>query len=185
MNKLSYALVAVGASILMGVTAQAANLVQNPDFNTNTSWTLHGPGSFTYDSTNGQPQPSALVTAPDNSTPVEVDSDCIAITAQNVDLYADIQVHAGSGGVGVNAFNAANCTDSLGNAGNTSGTPPFGTWGTESHLNFALLPGTQSVIVYLSTNPAGGDSPSSLSFDNIRFGPVNTTPVQLQSFKVN
>ncbi|HSE11309.1 MAG TPA: hypothetical protein VLB69_01630 [Rudaea sp.] len=177
------------ALALFAGAAGAGNLVTNPDFDSGlTGWTLVAPaGTLSLDNSDGSPSaPSLHLVAFTAASGAQVESDCIAIdNSQNVDLYANVNVHTGNQNVSVDAWSSADCsTGSLGTAGSASLTPASDTWQEESNLAFALPGTTQSVRVVLTAGPTFGADVSDVKFDHLQFGPAGTTPVTLQSFDV-
>lgn len=167
--------------------AHAANLVPNPDFDTDTSSWAANPDSlgvsFTLDATDGSPAaPSALLTPGGGIN--DVDSACFAATPGQYDLFVNLK--PGNNGPGASSFVVAYsdtaCTAYITGLANTSQTdvPLADGWFQQSTQNFALPVGTQSVYVVLGTV---GSVP--IHFDHVRFGPAGTTPVTLQSFDLD
>lgn len=179
----------------------AADLVTNPDFDSNLSGWSSGDisgsnglaATFVLNTTDGLPaSPSAEFTTSLNQYSAAT-SNCITIdTSQNVDLYANAKIVSGnavstSATVFVYMFSDASCGGTLVGpqmAAQVSGA--LGTWQQISSSNFSLLAGTQSVRIVLE---AVGGSPAQpgvgdVLFDHIVFQRTATTPVRLQSFEV-
>jgi len=163
------------ASALMATQAFGANLVLNPNFDTDVSdWTNQGLGTFTFSGSDGSPSPgSARLVAQDATTPAAAASDCILIDAEpHIDFSALVKGNAGSGLLIANAFSDTNCTNSL-NDGPLFGvdTSHIGTWVALSANDQTLPSGTKSVhiIIYADVNPGG--APSDISVDTVYFGP--------------
>ena len=163
---------------LQCASAEAANLVTNPDFTSDVSgWTVN---ALSWDGADGDPAPGSAHFV----TPVEGTTDnsaCIVIAApQNIDLLDNIKVASGSVAVNVISFTDTNCANS---PSFFTGTPitATSTWQQYSVTNVALPNGTNSVLIQLtSTFPGGSDA----HFDHILFGPSGSAPVRLQSFDV-
>jgi hypothetical protein len=171
------------ATAALAAAAPAANLVQNPDFNTDTNgWT---PGSsiasFTLDGTTGSPAaPSAHAVSTQTSGVV---SGCMAISAQSVDIRANIKLNSGSGPLSgeAYAYSDTTCTTYVGGVGYTIFAIVFpGSGWVNRGSTWNLPANTQSVLVNFRLEGA-----SDAQFDHVQFGPASTTPVTLQSFDVH
>lgn len=165
--------------------AGAQNLVPNPDFDTDLAgWTIVLPSDVTLDNSVGSPAaPSMHMLAVDATPAATAYTDCIEIdTSSNVDLIADIRLITGAASASVTAYSSAGCTGPIGPAGLISdGEPLVDGWERAAAINYALPVGTVGVRVFLSVN---GDL-AEANFDRVRFGPTGTTPVSLQSFRVD
>jgi hypothetical protein len=193
----------IAASLLYGhtVSAVSANLLTNPDFDSNLNgWT---PGdnygtngynaTFALNTTDGSPTaPSAEMTTWLNQY-AAVTSDCITIdTSQNVDLYANVKIISGNdigtqASIGGYMFNDTSCTGSpIGVFGTNPVNGSHGVWQELSKLNFSLLAGTRGVRIELYATGGFGPFPGAgdILFDHIVFQQAVTTPVRLQSFEV-
>jgi hypothetical protein len=176
----------LAALLLQCASAQAANLVTNPNFTTDVNgWT--NAGGLTWDASDGDPAPgSAHITA---ATSGSSNSSCIVIAApQNIDLFANIEVASGAAFVEAVAFTDTGCL-----TGGTSfaftATSSSSVWQQFSATNVALPSGTNSVLIQLfaslPTVPGAAPvAPVDAHFDQIQFGPTGTLPVRLQSFDV-
>lgn len=177
---------------LNSLGAMAQNIVPNPDFDVDLSgWTIDPSAqgaSLALDSAAGSPGPPSMLLQ-GGSTPISsAYSNCLPISAQTVDLQADIKNPPGlpefyGAVVVLYAYSDVTCTTSLdATFTNTCFALPINGWLRCSRLNYPLLSGTQAVIVSPRVMHFGGDQ---ANFDNIRLGPTGTVPVTLQSFNID
>lgn len=174
-------------------TAGAANLLTNPNFDTDLSgWTATNAsqGAATFDNSTGSPSPgSALLTGIACCT-VQV-SQCVAVVAgQSYDFGASLKEgptapgQSGDGtGVDLIWFSNGTCT------GGALGVVPFQpaiTTSWASYSSTAVAP-VSSLAVQYRIRQYNNAALSNLTSnaDNAFFGPSAPTPVVLQSFGVN
>ena len=185
MNSNRLLLVSGSLAVAFMSRADAANLITNPNFDQGlTGWTSQviAGDSFSIDATDGSPgAPSAHAIA---SNVYSIFSDCMQITSQNVDLYANVKVQGiGTTVVGAASYGDAACGEASYLAENDMQWSASDTvWTEKSILSFALPVGTQSVFVYLKVFT---QAQADVHYDSIRFGPAGTTPVSLQAFEVD
>lgn len=206
MNRRSIALFA----LCMVSSAQAQNLVTNPDFDTDIAqWLLSvGVGSITHDASEGSPSPGAMRfvgSAPRvglsdeqqgtslagredgaRGTSNNSRSACIpAAGGTRYDLFAQIKIISGAAGsAGVIFFPETDCSGSSTFGGVVQSTIVDGTWRTISSVDFEAPSGTQSAQVFLTLGVGFPATQFLGFFDTVRFGPTGTVPVTLQSFEV-
>lgn len=184
LRKLAYALTGL---MLQSISAQAANLVTNPDFATDINgWTNAG-SLLSWDGSDGDPAPGSAHFS--NAVPGISNSVCIVIAApQNIDLYANIKVASGSGHVQGVAYTDTGCLVG-GTAFATTAFSSSSVWQQFSATNVALPSGTNSVVVQLDAGapaaPVHAPAAVDVHFDHILFGPSGAAPVRLQEFDVN
>jgi hypothetical protein len=175
----------LGASGLVAFPAAAANLVQNPDFDTNLDgWTVtDGDGSITLDDTTGSPAaPSMRLNAGGTATDTSASSACIPVDdSNNVDLYVNIKGTAGFATATIATFGDADCTTGLSAIGSES-FPATGEWATYSMSDVTLPDGAQSARVVLTASMGSSTSHGDANFDHVAFGPTGTA---LGSVNVN
>jgi hypothetical protein len=189
MNRTRTSRLPTPVSILLLATycggAIAENLVPNPDFDTNLDgWTIVLPSDTTLDNSTGSPAaPSMRMIAVDGTPAATAYTDCLEIdTSSNVDLIVDIRSVTGTARASATAYSGAGCLGPIGPAGEVSGGDPLvDGWERGAAIDYALPPGTVGVRVFLSVN---GDL-AEANFDRVRFGPTGTTPVSLQSFRID
>jgi hypothetical protein len=172
---------AAGLLWVYATSTAAANLVTNPDFDSNLNgWTVVSSGTptFTLDNSTGDPAaPSAHIVA--DAAGADVYSDCIVIdSSQNVDFTINYKA-ASVDIVLVLPFNNASCSPPEPVPVQEITLVP-NNWTGASDLNFALPLGTQSVQIELQLFGS-----SDINFDHVQFGPTSTTPVRLQAFDVD
>lgn len=178
--------------------ANAANLVTNPNFATDLSgWTVSSSGtaSVTFESTSGSPTAGSIRLQATNGGIAHA-VQCVAVSQQNHDLIARRYVAVATGDImeadaNVIVYDQPGCISSIvgfiafniatGFAGTLNGSPQ--TWDEISDTNvpFPVGAASASVNLYVAANAGGVVD---LYFDDVRFGPTGTTPVQLQSFDV-
>jgi len=198
------ALRAVATAVaLLPLIATAQNLVANPNFDTNLdNWTpTFGSSdplaSLTLDATEGSPSaPSMLFTQLQPATMIdqrEILSECIAVTAgQRYDLSYDTRRRpiATASGMSLRTFSDTACANSAAAQMPTSANDPCAAlpagW-LRCYHHAALAPVGVSAIRLSITGVLlfAGDPPlNQFRIDNVRFGPVGTVPVELQSFEI-
>jgi hypothetical protein len=160
---------------LASINTQAANLIQNPDFNADTG-TTGWSGSpiditFTLDSTTGDPDaPSGNIVT--TALSGDVVSNCMAIgTSQNVDFSVNLRINDDPGVHGAGArlvsFTGNDCT---GDSTTAASLLTFSNaWTSLSKTNFALPAGTQSALVHIESGTI-----TNINFDHVLFGPTGT-----------
>ena len=101
---------AFGIGSALAVSATAANLVSNPDFDTSLDgWAVSaGDGAIAPDETPGLPAaPSMRVTAGGTTPDTTVQSTCMPVDdSNNVDLFANIDVKGGFAVMGFSTYSA-------------------------------------------------------------------------------
>src|SRR5262245_28081045 len=106
-----------GASGLFALPVAAANLVQNPDFNTDLEgWAVSdGDGNISLDDTTGAPAaPSMQIKADGTATDTSAWSSCMPVDdSTNVDLFVNIKGTAGFAIATIATFSDADCTTAL------------------------------------------------------------------------
>lgn len=173
------------ATLALSANAWAANLVTNPDFDTDTNgWSAMAGGSIALETSDGSPgAPSLQITTAGGSV-ARADSACITVTGgQNYDLTFNQKsndVAAGS----VTYYSDSACTQyvSFSNPASFAASLSNG-WSHETLNNFTIPTGVGSVQVEISVS-AGGASTATALVDHVRFGPAGSAPVTLQSFQV-
>lgn len=161
----------------------AQNLLINPDATTNSAgWegSVSTATSLTFwDDSRGYPTPGSLAinaNAPEDMNPAF--SQCVNISAQNVDLVAWTQLRYAGGPdfrvlISYSAFSAPNCSSGYIQFRDAS---PSGTivngWREYRLMNDALPAETQSVRVFLILGSTGNSV--GINFDYIAFGPAGT-----------
>jgi hypothetical protein len=165
--------IAFGAGGMLAVSAAAANLVSNPDFDTNLDgWTLSdGDGTVVLDDTTGLPaSPSMRVTASGTTPDTSVSSNCMPVDdSNNVDLFANINVQGGFAIMGFATYSDTACTNGLTAITSTS-IASTGGWATYSLTDMMLPDGAQSARVVLTATMGASMSNGDVDFDHIAFG---------------
>lgn len=180
------------------LTCWAANLVINPDFDTDLSgWitSTNGTGTVNFISYDGSPTAGALQLTANAVNDAASAQQCVATTTQNVDFYIRTFASLGGGSTAFSAvaFNGAGCSGiNLGTAITYTIAAPgnsvagvSSTWSDKvnpANTNQALPAGTASVLLKLEV--IGDGSSAFYLIDHVRFGSTGTTPVTLQSFHV-
>ena len=157
------------------VTARAANLVPNPDFDDGLNgWSMNGTsGVMTLDSDIGFPAAPSLHLMADTLNPTlgaGALSQCIP--ADDATRY-DFFFNASGGGVwgGVNAFSDSECSTPLGSVDTEAYSNGVGTFGV---TDFLLPGGTQSARVFLASIYGIGSAAGDTHYDHILFGATGT-----------
>jgi len=171
------------------MSASAANLLINSEFDTDlSSWTVTtaGTGAATFDASFGSPaNGSALLNAPLANDRVTL-SQCVAITAQSIDLIGRSFTGSSTGtaytDLFITAFDQTGCAGAALETQSTT-TSGFPSWQERTLPNHPLPVGTLSVLVSFFVD--AGDSSASVWFDHVLFGPAGTVPVTLQSFEID
>jgi hypothetical protein len=182
--------------LVIAVSADAQNLVVNPNFGTDLSgWTVKttGAATATFSTDTGSPDQGSVHLTATNGETAQLNQ-CVSVTSGSVDLFArTYSVSAVSNaGAQVTAFDQAGCVGNpLGFSafnvtpvnGFLNGNPVTG-WTELSalHENISNLPPVSASVVVFVTPGAG--QTADYYFDDIRFGTSGTTPVRLQSFGV-
>jgi hypothetical protein len=167
------------------IGANADNLVANPDFNTDVgSWTwipnVSGSGSFTLDTTTGDPAAPSAHIVTDAASGGVARSQCILINApQNLDLIVNGKSNAGgSADVWLMLFTTDDCTFGMGHGASLG--YDSGTWEQKSQSNLAISSDVQSVQIWLVASAS-----QDFNIDHVQLGLSGTLPVTLQSFQVD
>ena len=164
---------AFGIGSALAVSATAANLVSNPDFDTSLDgWAISaGDGAVALDETTGLPAaPSMRVTAGGTTPDTTVQSTCMPVDdSNNVDLFANIDVKGGFAVMGFSTYSDTDCTNGLTAITSTS-IASTGGWATYSLEDVMLPDGTQSARVVLTATMGASDSDGDVDFDHIAFG---------------
>ena len=161
----------------------AQNLLNNPDVTTDSAgWSgsaSTATSSTFWDNSRGYPTPGSLAinaNAPEEMNPSF--SQCVNISAQNVDLLAWTQLRYAGGPdftilISYSAFSAPNCSSGYiqFRDASPSGTITNG-WREYRLMNDALPAQTQSVRVFLILGSTGNST--GINVDNIAFGPAGT-----------
>jgi hypothetical protein len=167
----------VGACIvagLLGGPANAANLLVNPDFDSDLSgWQVDvsGTGSASHDANVGSPDPgSAYLSATAPGTTVTV-SQCVAIATPGIDLiartYTDSSNGTSSNAVQIEAFDSTDCTGMPVDTKQTVNNADVGGWRERSLSGYPLDGQVQSVRVSFLID--SGDTTEDVHFDHIVF----------------
>jgi hypothetical protein len=168
---------ALATGSTFALSAAAANLIPNSDFDTGMDgWTVvSGEGTATLDETTGSPAaPSLHLAGTAESPDISVESDCLAVDdSENVDLYADINGTAGFAMLTINAYDDTECSNGIG-AINSEAFPATGEWDTYSMSDVMLPDGAQSAKVVLSASMGASTSPGDVHFDHVGFGETGT-----------
>ena len=169
---------AFGAGGMLALSASAANLVSNPDFDTNLDgWTAAaGDGTFVLDDTTGLPAaPSIRVTAGGTTPDTSVQSTCMPVDdSNNVDLYVNINGTTGFAVATIATYSDADCANGL-SAISSMSFPVTGDWATYSMTDVALPDGAQSARVVLTASMGASSDHGDANFDHVAFGPTGTT----------
>ena len=162
--------------------AHGANLLTNPDFDTDVSGWLKGPSGAGYDafwtSQYGKPSPGAAEVFATTSGQFMYLEQCVDIAPQHVDLAAYSRI----AGVGGDAQNYGNLTIAIfaqpacagasrGNA-NADTFPSADGWITHRLVDYSLQANTVSVMVSLLV--VAQQVPVDIQFDHVAFGPTGT-----------
>jgi len=156
--------------------AQAANLVENPDFDDGlTGWSV-GTGAIALDDTDGLPVSPSLDVASTGSTTGSALSSCIPVDDS---VHYDFRVFAkGLGGItnaGVVAYSDADCTTEITSV--SSEAFRLGpAWFPIRFDDTALPDGSASVSVFLGVSQGTFDPGGEALFDHVEFGPTGSLP---------
>ncbi|MEO7935995.1 MAG: hypothetical protein ABIR27_07030 [Dokdonella sp.] len=175
---------------LASAMTSAANLVANPNFDTDVAgWTLDpgaNGGAFALDSADGSPAAPSAFLQRGGSPVTGVKTGCIAVSSlQNIDMHADIkpsfQGFPARAQIIAYTFSDTSCSISMPTVIVTDACValPAPGWVRCSTVNHSLAAGTQGVVLDISV------SLTDANFDNIGFGPTGTVPVTLQSFNID
>ena len=167
-----------GAGSMLALSATAANLIVNPDFDTSVDgWTTAtaGNGTAELDPSTGSPSaPSIHLVANPANSDVSISSSCMMIDdSNNVDLYTNIKGNGGFSIATINTYSDTACTNGL-TAINSDSYPATGTWGTYSMTDVVLPDGTQSAKVILTVTMGSSTSAGDANFDHVAFGETGT-----------
>jgi hypothetical protein len=185
---------ALVAALTCSATARAANLVVNPDFTADitTAWTSSGTGgAAVWNSGLGSPTPGSadLVAVYAGVYVTRSLTQCVAIAAPgNFDYLTRTYTGSNVGNAvfhsQVTFFGGGSCGGSnLGTSVAAAAVNIDGSWWEYSLTNAPLPATTVSALVELFVDSGTTESSSSnILFDNVRFGPAGTVPVELQSF---
>lgn len=175
-------------------TATAANLLVNPDFDSDlANWnpTNASQGTATFDGSDGSPSAGSVLFTGVACCTVQV-LQCVAVSAgQSYDFGAVLKQgpvapgQAGDGmGIDVTWYDAANCsgsdlaTDTLAPSVTTS-------WVRYAKGNVVAPPGAQSASYRIRQYNFAGLTNLTSHADHAFFGASGTVPVELQSFNVD
>lgn len=183
MYSLTRVFVAMAAALPL--FASAANLIENADFDGGLdSWVVTEPSTILrLESNEGWPLPPAMdVGAP--GVPGQVHSACFSFTPKNFDFHVAARLMPPSSYAlaYVIFFSQPDCVPSSYtslNLLNWSSSEDAG-WIQKSIEDAPTPVDARSAFVLLSSDDRGH-----VLFDNIRFGPSGSAPVELQSFVVN
>jgi len=174
-----------GASGLLALPAAAANLIDNPDFDTGLDgWTVtDGDGNISLDDTTGSPAaPSMQIKADATATDTSASSSCMPVDdSDNVDLYVNIKGTAGFAIATIATFGDADCTTPLSGIASEA-FPATGEWATYSMSDVTLPDGAQSARIVLTASMGASTDHGDANFDHVAFGPTGTA---LGSVNVN
>lgn len=167
-----------GAGSMLALSATAANLIVNPDFdNSVDGWTTAtaGNGTAALDPSTGFPSaPSIHLVANPANSDVSISSSCMMIDdSNNVDLYTNIKGNGGFAIAAINAYSDTTCTNGI-SAINSDSFPATGAWDTYSMTDVVLPDGTQSAKVVLTVTMGSSDSAGDANFDHVAFGETGT-----------
>lgn len=166
-----------GASGLVALPAAAANLVQNPDFDTDLDgWTVtDGDGNISLDTATGSPAaPSMQIKADGTDTDTSASSSCMPVDdSEPVDLAVAINGTAGYAIATIASFSDADCTTAL-SAIASEAFPATGEWDTYTMSDVLLPDGAQSARVVLTASMGASTDHGDAHFDHVQFGPTGT-----------
>jgi len=176
MSNLSRVMLFIASGILL-CNANAANLIQNPDFDSGLEgWTqASGSGTITLDDSFGAPQPPSVhLVAASGAGGISIESSCMEFdNSANVDLHWVAGGGPGQAAVGIKMYSDAACTDLLDSI-STSGIV-LGLYHTYHTDNFALPEeDTRSVRITLGVLVYQIGEVPDVHFDHIGFGPTGT-----------
>lgn len=180
-NKVRVTLLAAGC--MLALSANAANLIANPNFTAGLDgWSVsEGDGTATIDDSTGSPAAPSLRLIADGTTPnVSVESACMQLASHNVDLYMNIKGTSGFAIGTINAFGDTECIHGLTSI-NSQSFPATQTWDTYSMPQVILPPNTRSAKVVLTAGMGSSTEIGDANFDHIAFGPTGTvqTPINV------
>jgi hypothetical protein len=179
-NKVRVTLLAAGC--MLALSANAANLITNPDFtNGLDGWSVSdGDGTDLIDDSTGLPSAPSLRLIADGTTPnMSVESACMpAATAHNVDLYMNIMGTSGFAIASINAYGDTECNNGLTSISSQS-FPANQVWDTYSMSQIILPPATRSAKVVLTAGMGSSADTGDINFDHIAFGPTGTLPTSV------
>jgi hypothetical protein len=174
----SRTLVILLSGVLAPFAAQAANLVENPDFNSGLDgWSLASEaGTVDIDADNGFPSAPALHLAGDSTSGAAAQSACIMIDdSANVDLRALVLPSGGTAALVVQPYSDAACETPI-DPVSTASVDANGEWQELALTDTALPDGTLSARVVLYASLGSDDSVGDALFDHVAFGPTGTVP---------
>jgi hypothetical protein len=174
----SRTLVVLLSGVLAPFAAQAANLVENPDFNSGLDgWSLASEaGTVDIDADNGFPSAPALHLAGDSTSGAAAQSACIMIDdSANVDLRALVLPSGGTAALVVQPYSDAACETPI-DPVSTASVDANGEWQELALTDTALPDGTLSARVVLYASLGSDDSVGDALFDHVAFGPTGTVP---------
>ena len=157
------------------VTAQAANLIENPDFSDALEgWSVGPAGAISLKASDGLPAAPSLDLAASGTEVGSAVSSCIPIDASaSVDFHAFVKGVTGLTAVGLFVYSDAACTTSI----QTLSTQAFRVghaWFPIGFNETELPDGTGSVQVFLAVAAGTGDAAAQTLFDHVAFGPTGT-----------
>jgi hypothetical protein len=174
-NKVRVTLLAAGC--MLALSANAANLITNPNFTAGLDdWSVsEGDGTAAIDDSTGSPVAPSLRLIADGTTPnISVESACMQLASHNVDLYMNIKGTSGFAIGTINAFSDTECTHGLTSI-NSQSFPATQAWDTYSMPQVILPPATHSAKVVLTAGMGSSTETGDINFDHIAFGPTGTT----------
>jgi hypothetical protein len=193
---------AIAVIALLPPLATAQNLVANPNFDISLdNWTPMFSGSdplasLTLDAKEGSPSPpSMLFTQLQPATMVdqrEILSECIVVTpGQRYDLSYDTRRRpiAIASGMSLRTFSDTSCTNiasQMPTDANSQCVGLSGDWLRCYHHAVLAPVGVAALRLRITGVLMNANNPPLNQFriDNVRFGPVDTVPVELQSFEI-
>ena len=157
------------------VAAQAANLIENPDFSDALEgWSVGPAGAISLKASDGLPAAPSLDLAASGTEVGSAVSSCIPIDASaSVDFHAFVKGVTGLTAVGLFVYSDAACTTSI----QTLSTQAFRVghaWFPIGFNETELPDGTGSVQVFLAVAAGTGDAAAETLFDHVAFGPTGT-----------
>jgi hypothetical protein len=177
----SRTLVVLLSGVLVPLAAQAANLVENPDFDNGLDgWSLASEtGTIDIDTEHGLPSAPALHLAGDSTSGAAAQSDCITIDdSANIDLHALVRPSGGTAALVVQPYSDDACATPL-DPVSTPALDANSEWQELALTDAALPEGTLSARVVLYSSLGSTDSIGDALFDHVAFGPTGTVPYAL------
>jgi hypothetical protein len=159
----------------VAVAAQAANLVENPDFSDALEgWSVGPAGAISLKANDGLPSAPSLDLAASGTDVGSAVSSCIPIDdSVNVDFHAFVKGVTGLTAVGLFVYSDGACTTSI----QTLSTQAFrvgNAWFPIGFNETELPAGTGSVQVFLAVAAGTGGTTAETLFDHVAFGRTGT-----------